>query len=157
MSVKIKHSVIKVRSKSFCEFIDLTEQVQKFVNKSRIKNGFVTVHSKHTTLAIRINEKEKGIVKDFTRLMQKIIPRDDYYHHNDLNIRTENVVCEPGASDCLNGHSHCAHLLMATSESLPIINGRLLLGQWQRIFAIELDVPRKREVFLQVLGEQKGV
>src|SRR4030042_5898393 len=125
--MKITKSVVKLKTKAFCQFVDLTEQVQKFVTKSKIKNGFITVHSKHTTLAIRINEKEKGIVKDFTKLMQKIIPRDGYYYHNDLKIRTENVVCEPGASDCLNGHSHCAHLLMATSESLPIINGRLLL------------------------------
>ncbi len=151
--MKITDSVIKLKTKAFCQFVDLTEQVQKFVDKSKIKNGFVTIYSKHTTLAIRINEKEKGIVKDFTKLMDNILPRDAYYHHNDLHIRTENLVCEPGASDCLNGHSHCAHLLMGTSESVPIVDRKLLLGQWQRIFAIELDRPRKREVFLQVIGE----
>lgn len=151
--MKINNSVIKLKTKVFCQFVDITEKVEKFVHKSKIKNGFITIHSKHTTLAIRINEKEKGIVKDFARFLHKLLPKDDYYHHNDLNIRTENVVCEPGATDCLNGHSHCAHLLMATSESIPIINGRLFLGQWQRIFAIELDVPRNRQILLQVMGE----
>lgn len=149
----IKNNKIEYVSKDYLEFKDLTDQIEKQVEESNIKNGYVLVFSKHTTLAICINEKEAGIVKDFKNLMCKLIPKDTYYCHNDLSIRTENLVCQSAASDCLNGHSHCTHLLMRNSEMIPIINGKMALGTWQRIFGIELDCERKREVIVQISGE----
>ncbi len=111
------------------------------------------IYSTHTTLAICVNEKEKGIVADFKNLINRIIPKDIYYCHNDLSIRTENLVCQSAASDCLNGHSHCTHLLMRNSETIPIVDGKMTLGMWQRIFAIELDCCRKRNIVVQVMGD----
>ena len=87
-------------------------------------------------------------------LAKKIAPADIYYHHNDLAIRTENLVCDQGATDCLNGHSHMLHLLMgAASETISFSEKKLGLGTWQRIFLVELDVARKRDVLVKVLGE----
>jgi secondary thiamine-phosphate synthase enzyme len=54
--------------------------------------------------------------------------------------------------ECPNGHAHCQHLLLGTSETIPIVDSELLLGRWQRIFLIELDRPRERQVFVQVQG-----
>jgi len=149
----IKNTKIEFTSSDNMEFRDLTNEVEKFVEESKIKNGQVLVYSTHTTLAICVNEKEKGIVNDFKNLMNRIIPKDAYYYHNDLTIRTENLVCQSGASDCLNGHSHCTHLLMRNSETIPIIDGKMMLGMWQKIFAIELDCCRPRKVLVQVIGE----
>lgn len=149
----IKNNKIEYVSKEYLEFRDLTEEVENLVVESKVKNGQVLVFSTHTTVAICVNEKETGIVKDFKNLMGKIIPKDSYYCHNDLNIRTENLVCQSAASDCLNGHSHCTHLLMRNSEVLPIIDGKIAMGVWQRIFAIELDCERKRTVIVQIIGE----
>lgn len=149
----IKNTTIEYTSKDGLEFRDLTDEVEEFVSVSKIKNGQVLVYSTHTTLAICVNEKEKGIVKDFKNVLNKLIPKDDYYCHNDLTIRTENLVCQSAASDCLNGHSHCTHLLMRNSETIPIIDGKLMLGMWQKIFAIELDCCRKRKVIVQVIGD----
>lgn len=112
----------------------------------------MSIHSKHTTLTIRVNERESGLIADFKDFISKLIPKDNYYRHNDLSVRTENLVCDPNASDCLNAHSHIGHLFMGTSEFLPIIEGKLMLGTWQRIFAIELDCSRNREVFIQAMG-----
>lgn len=148
----IKNTDLNFSSKDYLEFIDITEEVEKICQKAKIKNGSVLVYSTHTTLAICVNEKEKGICNDFKKLMDKLIPKDGYYQHNDLNLRTENLVCQSGVSDCLNGHSHCTHLLMRNSETIPIIDGKLILGIWQRIFAIELDCARKRKVIVQVTG-----
>ncbi|PIP14834.1 secondary thiamine-phosphate synthase enzyme [Candidatus Roizmanbacteria bacterium CG22_combo_CG10-13_8_21_14_all_35_9] len=150
--MKIISKTIKLKSKKSLEFIDLTDLVKKFVFKSKIKNGSVSIYSKHTTMAVRINEKEKGIVEDFVSFIKKLLPKNAYYRHNDLTIRTENLVCEPGVSDCLNGHSHCLHLLLGSSEAIPIISGKLMLGIWQRIFAIELDCGRNREIIIQIIG-----
>jgi secondary thiamine-phosphate synthase enzyme len=149
----IKNTTINFKSEEQLEFKDITEEVENFIKETKIKNGNVLVFSTHTTLAICINEKEKGIVKDFKKLINRIIPKEAYYCHNDLNIRTENLVCQSAASDCLNGHSHCTHLLMRNSETIPIIDGKMALGIWQRIFAIELDCCRKRSVIVQIIGE----
>jgi secondary thiamine-phosphate synthase enzyme len=149
----IKNMTIEYVSQENFEFKDLTDDVKKFVKEVKIKNGNVLVYSTHTTLAICINEKEKGIVSDFKKLMGKLIPKNDYYQHNDLSVRTENLVCQSAASDCLNGHSHCTHLLMRNSETVPIIDGKIMLGVWQRIFAIELDCCRPRKVLVQVMGD----
>ncbi len=151
--MKIYNEVIKLKTKEYCEFIDLTDKIEAIVKTSNVKNGIVFTHSKHTTLTIRINERETGLINDFKDFVSRLIPKDAYYRHNDLSIRTENLVCDPGASDCLNGHSHITHLLMGTAEPVPIVDGKLLLGQWQRIFAIELDCARPREVFVQAMGE----
>ena len=150
--MKFINEVIEVKPKKYLDFIDLTEEIEKLVNKSNIKNGFVLVYSTHTTLAICVNEKEKRICRDFEVLMNKLIPKDAYYYHNDLTIRTENLVCQSASSDCLNGHSHCTHLLMRNSETIPIIDGKIMLGTWQRIFAIELDCCRPRKVLVQISG-----
>lgn len=151
--MKIISKTIKLKSKKYLEFIELTEMVQEFVSQSKINTGSVLIYSKHTTMAVRINEKEKGITEDFVSFINKLLPKNAYYRHNDLKIRTENLVCEPGASDCMNGHSHCLHLLLGSSETIPIISGKLMLGIWQRIFAIELDCGRNREVVIQITGK----
>ena len=149
----VKQSKIEFTSQEYLEFRDITSKVEAIVKTSKIKNGQVLIFSTHTTLAICVNEKEKGIVTDFKNLMNRIIPKDSYYCHNDLTIRTENLVCQSAASDCLNGHSHCTHLLMRNSETIPITNKKMTLGIWQRIFAIELDCKRKREIIIQIIGE----
>lgn len=148
----IKQSEIEFKSQKYLEFKDITEEVGKFVRKTKIKNGMVLVYSTHTTLAICINEHEKGFFEDFRDCMEKFIGKNNYYRHNDLKIRTENLVCQSGASDCKNGHSHCMHLLMRNSETIPIVNGKMILGTWQRIFAIELDCCRSRKVIVQIMG-----
>lgn len=153
--MKIVNDIIEIKPEKYLDFIDLSDEVEKMVGKSGVKNGSVLIYSTHTTLAICVNEKEKGICKDFETLMNKIIPKDNYYHHNDLTERTENLVCQSAASDCLNGHSHCTHLLMRNSETVPIIEGKLILGTWQRIFAIELDCCRSRKVIVQISGLEK--
>lgn len=149
----IKQSKIDFKSNEYLEFKDITEEVEKFVEETEIQNGNVLVFSTHTTLAVCVNEKEKGIVADFKDLMSKMIPKENYYKHNDLNIRTENLVCQSAASDCLNGHSHCTQMLMRNSETIPIIDGKMALGVWQKIFAIELDCARPRKILLQVIGD----
>jgi secondary thiamine-phosphate synthase enzyme len=149
----IKNNVIEFTTTDSMEFKDLTDEVEKIIKETKIQNGSVLIYSTHTTLAICVNEKEKGIVEDFKNLTEKLIPKNGYYEHNDLTKRTENLVCQSGASDCLNGHSHCTHLLMRNSETIPIIEGKMMLGTWQRIFAIELDCCRKRKVLVQVMGE----
>jgi secondary thiamine-phosphate synthase enzyme len=129
----VKHHVLTLKTPGAPEFIDLTDQIRAFVESSGIHDGILSVTSKHTTAAIRINENESGIQGDFKDFLEKILPAGQYYRHNDGSLRTENLDCEDDRCT-RNGHSHCQHLLLGTSETLPIIDRKLVLGRWQRIF-----------------------
>ena len=140
---------LKLESVKAPEFLDITQKVQDLVADSGVRHGFVVVFSRHTTAAIKINENEPLLLQDMERFLERMSPRNGNYQHNDFTIRTVNM----NEEECPNGHAHCQHLLLGTSETIPIVEGMMQFGQWQSIFMIELDRPRPREVVVQVLGE----
>lgn len=146
--VRLHRETISRTAERAPEFIDITDTVKEIVERSAIQAGTVLVFSRHTTAAIEINEDEPLLLQDMTYFLERIAPREGDYKHNDFVIRTANMT----EDECPNGHAHCQHLLLRTSETIPIAEGALLLGQWQRIFLIELDRPREREVIVQVQG-----
>lgn len=130
-------------------FQDITPSVAAVVRSAGVRDGQVAVFSRHTTAAIRIQEDEPLLLQDMVVFLTRLAPRDLPYGHNDFRIRTEHM--HPDESP--NGHSHCLQLLLGTSETIPIVDGELQLGTWQRIFLVELDGPRRqRDVVVQVLG-----
>ncbi len=129
-------------------FQDITDDIKKVVKKSGILNGIALVFSLHTTCSIKINENEPLLLADLGKFLNKLAPVDGDYQHNDFTIRTVNM-CD---DECKNGHAHCQQTLMGTSELLPIKEGDLVLGQWQRILLIEMDRPRERKVLVEVMG-----
>ncbi|MBI2935957.1 MAG: YjbQ family protein [Chloroflexi bacterium] len=139
---------LQVTSSRAPEFIDITDQVSAFVQGSGVRDGFVIVYSSHTTAAIKINENEPLLLQDMEQFLERVASRNGEYKHNDFSIRTVNMTDD----ECPNGHAHCQHLLLGTSETVPIIDGRLQFGRWQRVFFVELDRPKQREVIIQVFG-----
>jgi secondary thiamine-phosphate synthase enzyme len=135
------------------QLIDVTDEVQEAVDRAEVVNGMALVYSPHTTCAIVINERESGFAEDFAQLLAELAPAEGrYYRHDDLDIRTEGI--EDDTADFPNGHSHCrAGLLASSSQTIPVLEGRLALGTWQRIFFCELDRARPRKIFVQVIGE----
>jgi secondary thiamine-phosphate synthase enzyme len=129
-------------------FHDITDEVNAIVGESGVTYGHVSVFSCHTTAAIRINEGEPLLMRDLARTLRQIAPSNAYYEHNDFGRRTVNMHEDEPA----NGHSHCQHLFLSTSETIPVINGQTALGTYQRIFLIELDHPRMRQVLVTVVG-----
>ncbi len=146
--MKVSAYSISLDSVKAPEFVDITDRVITAVREANITMGVATVYSKHTTAAIKINELEPLLMEDLENLLEHIAPKDGTYRHNDFEVRTVNM--NPDESP--NGHSHCQHLTLGTSESIPIISGELQLGTYQRIFFIELDCPRPREAIVQVMG-----
>jgi secondary thiamine-phosphate synthase enzyme len=130
------------------EFIDITDEVQSIVAASGALFGQATVFSGHTTAAIRVNENEPLLLQDMARLLHQVAPVHGEYEHNDFTRRTVNM----DEDECANGHAHCQHLFLSTSETVPIIDGLLALGTWQRVFLIELDRPRERKVLVNIIG-----
>ena len=148
LPMRICNFQINLESTKAPEFVDVTDQVLDSIAESGISTGNVLVYSKHTTAAIKINEMEPLLLEDMARTLEHIAPRDADYRHNDFTVRTVNM----NEDECPNGHAHCQHLMLGASEMVPIMNGQLCFGEWQRIFLVELDLPRKREVIVQVVG-----
>jgi secondary thiamine-phosphate synthase enzyme len=130
------------------QFLDITEAVAQAVEESGVREGIALVFSCHTTAAIRVNENEPLLLRDLEEFLKRLAPRDLYYGHNDFSVRTHNMTPD----ECPNAHAHCQHLLLGASETIPVAEGRLFLGRWQRIFLVELDRPREREVLVRVIG-----
>ena len=144
---------LHVEPTSAPEFIDITDRVIECVRDSQVRNGFVVVFSKHTTAAIVIQENEPLLLVDMANLLERLSPRSGHYRHNDFSVRTVHM----HEDECPNGHSHCQHLTLGSSEYVPIVDRQLTLGQWQRIFMVELDGDKvdqgvQREVLVQILG-----
>lgn len=143
------HARIPVATDRAIEFIDLTDRIEALATESGIHTGLVNIQSLHTTTAIVVNEHEPLLLDDFDALLGRTAPCDATYRHDDMDVRTVNLA--PGERP--NGHAHCRALLLPTSVMLNVAEGRLQLGRWQRIFLVELDGPRDREVSVLVLGE----
>lgn len=131
------------------QFLDITDAVADAVRSTGVREGIVTIVSRHTTMAVRIQEAEPLLLEDLLGFLRRLAPSNVHYQHNDFRIRTHHM----HQNESPNGHSHCLQFLLGTSETVPIEDGELLLGEWQRIFLVELDGPRlKREVLIQTVG-----
>lgn len=131
------------------EFWDLTDFTREVVGRSGVRHGQVTVHTPHTTTTIVLNESETGFLNDFRRVIDAIVPPDGYYEHDDHEMRTENLQ----EDEYLNGHAHCRQMLVGTaSATIPVVDGEVLLGGWQKVLFGELDQARERRVNVHVQG-----
>ncbi|MDA0366274.1 MAG: secondary thiamine-phosphate synthase enzyme YjbQ [Chloroflexi bacterium] len=134
------------------EFIDITEDVQAVVERSGVQFGQVAIFSNHTTAAVILNEHEPLLLNDMARVLSRMAPAGNYYEHNDFSIRTVNLFPD----ECANGHSHCQHLFLGSSETIPVHEGRAHLGRFQSVFLVELDHARMRRVYVQTMGSAAG-
>ena len=146
--MKIKKQVITTESKSQVEFINITHEVQEVIDGSGIRDGQVLVFSPHSTASIAINEDESLLLQDFQRLLYRLVPIDERYSHDLFELKR--TVRSDGRS---NGHSHCKDFLLGVSETVPVEAGKLLLGEHQSIFFVEMDGARKRDIIVQIIGE----
>jgi secondary thiamine-phosphate synthase enzyme len=134
--------IITVQTTKPIQIVDISAEVSKAVSSSGLDSGQVIVISQHTTAYININEKEDRLLEDMETFLKRFAPRDGNYKHNINPVDGRD-----------NAHSHLIGLLMNTSETIPFSKGNLLLGQWQSLFFIELDGPRKeRKILLQISG-----
>ena len=142
------NDIVNLRTEERLQFVDLTDLVTERVRRAGISHGLVNIQTHHTTTAIVVNEAEPLLLEDIKDLLERWAPRNGRYRHNDLEARFP----PPPPEERQNGHSHARAIFLGASESLNIVDGKLLLGQWQRIFLVELDGARTRTVSIVVLG-----
>ena len=147
--MKTANKTFSYQTKGELEFIDITDEVKKYVQESQIKSGLVNVQSMHTSSALMLNENEPLLLKDIRENLERTSPKSISYNHDDFDRRTVNM-CK---GECVNGHSHCKAVHLPATITLNLIDGNLQIGQWQRIFFVELDRSRPRRVQVQIIGE----
>jgi len=131
--------------------MDITEDIRGSVSRADVDTGFAMIYSEHTTAAIRINESEPFLHRDFANFFERLAPKAGSYLHNDIESRRQ-LNARVAPDEHPNGHSHCLHLILSTHEHVPIYENELQLGEWQRIFLVELDRPRVRRVSVLIIG-----
>ena len=136
---------LKINTSSSFQIIDISSDIVAILNQinkeeiNNITNGMVNIFTKHSTSAICVNENEKGLLADLEKVLKDLVKENDNYRHDFIDN---------------NAASHLRAFLLGSSETIPIVDGRLDLGTWQSIFFIELDGPRtNRTVELTFIGE----
>ncbi len=120
---------------------DLTEDVHDIVERSNLQIGIVNIHVVGSTGAIGTIEFEPGLIADLPKIMDKLMPRSkEYGNEEDWHDG--------------NAHSHLQATTLGSSISVPVTEGRMVVGTWQQIFLLECDIkPRNREIVVTIIGE----
>ena len=123
-----------LRTHSRTEFLDITGQVHRLVEESKVQNGTALVFVPHTTAAVTINENaDPSVAHDILTDLNRLIPFTGAYQHTEGNSA-----------------AHIKSTLVGPSETLIIEKGRLALGTWQGIYFCEFDGPRTRKVWVKI-------
>ncbi|NIO48167.1 MAG: YjbQ family protein [Candidatus Aminicenantes bacterium] len=139
--MKIISDSLSFSTRGFSDMKDLTQEASKKLSENGLQNGILNLFVPGSTGGLTTIEYESGLVKDFSELMEKVIPSNATYHHD----------ARWGDG---NGFSHVRAALVGASLNVPFSNGRLNLGTWQQIVFIDFDNrSRSRMVLLQFMGE----
>ena len=132
---KVVTKATKFTTQGEIDFIDLSDQVQKEVFDSGIRNGIVHVFSPHATGILVLTENDDALLEDIKVFLEELAPRRGRYKHPS------------------NAHSHLRSMLLPPDKTLPIVDGKVEFGTWQSLLFVETDVyPRERKVIIQVYG-----
>ncbi|MCD6171728.1 MAG: YjbQ family protein [Thermoplasmata archaeon] len=130
---------LKIETNREMEIVDITDEVEKIVKESGIKDGIVNIFVPGSTGAITTIEYEPGLLHDLPSALERIAPKNEYYKHEE-------------AWHDGNGRSHVKASIIGPSMSIPFENGKLLIGTWQQIVFIECDIrARHRRIIVSVL------
>ena len=139
--IKINTKRLSEKTAGFCDIIDITSKVCEQIEQENIERGLMTLFVSGSTAALTTVEYEPGLVRDLKEFVERLIPSNRRYHHDDR-----------WGDD--NGFSHLRASLFGPSLAIPIEKGRPLLGTWQQVVLLDFDNrPRTREIIVQLIGE----
>jgi secondary thiamine-phosphate synthase enzyme len=140
--VLVYQTQTEIETRHYGEFQNITKVLEDELRKSRIYSGILCVNVLHTTAAVAIQEPDPTVHEDGRETLNKIVPTDRHYHHNyEGNI---------------NGAAHQKQMLVGACLTIPIGDGKLVLGTWQGVFLIELFQPMRRRIFITIIGDRNG-
>jgi len=139
--MRVHHDQIEVRTNGKGLY-EITDEMQSEIDKSRVQNGTATVFVQHTSCSVIIMENADPTARhDLEEFFDRLVPEDEHYFTH-------------GSEGSDDMPSHIRMVLTRTSETLPIVNGKMQLGTWQGIFLFEhRRAPHRRKLFLTIMGE----
>jgi len=120
---------IQIDTTERLQAIDITDRVNELLKGAR--SGAALISVKHTTCGIIVNEAEEGLMEDYVKWLSNLFPINGKYRHNQIDN---------------NGHAHLSSAVVGNSRLIPISEGKLDLGTWQRVILLEFDGPRRRTI-----------
>ncbi|NMV82352.1 MAG: YjbQ family protein [Erysipelotrichia bacterium] len=131
---------IWIKTEKRREFINITPDVIRAIEKSEISEGIILVNAMHITASVFINDDETGLHHDFESFLEKLAPEKPHnqYEHN-------------GFED--NADAHLKRQIMGREVVVAITDGKLDFGPWEQIFYGEFDGMRKKRVLVKIIGE----
>jgi secondary thiamine-phosphate synthase enzyme len=146
----ITHKEFETKTGGRFDAVDITDEVAELVRTSGVSTGTALVFSPHTTCCVLIASEAERTAEALAATMEIVAPENGYYAHDDLAVRTENLVADEPA----NAPSHILHVVLGkASEAIPILDGQPALSEDQRVFFVELDSSRPRRYLIQVVGD----
>lgn len=136
--MRVLHYKLDLETTKNQEVIDVTGKIEGWLREVKAKNGILIVYSPHTTTGIIINENEPGLKSDVLSFLSELTKPGASWKHNLVDA---------------NAHAHLANVIVGGERVIPVVNGRLALGTWQRVMFIEMDGPRFRSLFVTYIGE----
>lgn len=131
-----RQEIVEIRTEKKEQFVDITAQINQILRAGDIKNGLCNIYVPHTTAGVTINEgADPAVVFDILTYLRQLVPESNNYTH-------------------LEGNSpaHIKTLLTGPEKTIPVRNGALQLGTWQRVFFCEYDGPRRRKFYVTMIS-----
>lgn len=126
--------ILTIKTSFKKEVVDLTAQVNQIITESKFREGLCHLFLTHTTAALTTGEVGEGTAEDLLEVAEKMIPKINFRH----------------AHDPSHAWSHMASSLIGPSLTIPVKDGKLLLGTWQSVLLVELDGPKERQIIISL-------
>ena len=136
--MKVFSDTFEVSTRGEVELVNVTGRLKESVRSSGVENGIANVLCPHTTCGLYVNEDESRLKRDVENVLEKLVPKGAGYGHDSVDD---------------NAHAHLRTILLSATLTLPVLDGRPVMGTWQNVFCAEFDGPRTRTIRIQVLGE----
>jgi len=137
--MKFHTKYLYFNTKNHREYINITNEVEKALEESGIREGMILVSAMHITAGVYVNDAEYGLISDIDKWADELAPFNINYNHHHTGET--------------NGDSHLKSLLIGHEVIVPVTDGRLDFGPWQQVYYAEFDGQRKKRVLIKVMGE----
>ncbi|MGA7005848.1 MAG: secondary thiamine-phosphate synthase enzyme YjbQ [Nitrososphaeraceae archaeon] len=139
--MKSKTQYLYFNTKTRIAFVNITDQVQKLIEESKIKEGICLVNAMHITSSVFVNDNESGLLQDFEKWLERLAPHSPTNHYQHNNTGEDNA------------DAHLKRQVMGREAVVAVTDGKLDFGPWEQIFYGEFDGRRNKRVLVKVIGE----
>lgn len=126
---------LDIKTQNKRQVVDITDKINEEIKKSRVKDGVCNIFVTHTTAGLTTADLDPGTDQDYLHAFAHMVPNLNYQHPHDPSHMSDHILSS----------------LIGTSLNIPVENGQLVLGIWQKVVLIELDGPKERTVILNLL------